>query len=108
MTSAARRVAATRPSAAGVVAPWLALAEITVTAPLVIGLRTARLVTGGLSPSARDRREIRRMWAEKADAFSRSAVVAATSVPGPATAAAVLAPIRTRVRSNARRLTRSR
>ncbi|SFN34050.1 hypothetical protein SAMN05216207_10138 [Pseudonocardia ammonioxydans] len=107
MTSAARG-AATRPSTAAVVAPWLALAEITMTAPLVIGLRTARLVTGGLFPSARDRREIRRMWVEKADAFSRSAVVAATSVPGPATAAAVLAPIRTRVRGNARRLAGSR
>ena len=107
MTSAARGAAA-RPSTAAVVAPWLALAEITMTAPLVIGLRTARLVTGGLSPSARDRREIRRMWVEKADAFSRSAVLAATSVPGPATAAAVLAPLRTRVRGNARRLVRSR
>ena len=107
MTSAARGAAA-RPSTAAVVAPWLALAEITMTAPLVIGLRTARLVTGGLCPSARDRREIRRMWVEKADAFSRSAVVAATSVPGPATAAAVLVPIRTRVRGNARRLVRSR
>lgn len=86
------------------VAPWLAIAEIAVTAPVVIAHRTVRLVTGGWPPGARERRELTRMWTEKVDAFSRAAVVAATTVPGPRAAARALAPIRTRVRANARRL----
>ncbi|MEV1292201.1 hypothetical protein [Pseudonocardia sp. NPDC049635] len=86
------------------VAPWLAMAEIAVTAPLVIAHRTARLVTGGWPPRPREQRELVRMWTEKVDAFTRAAVVAATAVPGPATAARALAPVRSRVRGNARRL----
>ncbi|MFP5071141.1 hypothetical protein ACLFMI_15940 [Pseudonocardia nantongensis] len=85
---------------------WSAPVEIAVTAPLVISLRTARMLTGGWPPSARDRREYARMWQEKVQAFTEAAVVAATSVPGPATTARVLAPVRTRVRGNARRLSR--
>lgn len=85
---------------------WLALAEITVTAPLVIGQRTARLLAGGWPPGPRERREYARMWTEKAQALSRAAVVAATSVPGPATTVRILTPVRDRVRGNARRLSR--
>ncbi|MEU6700700.1 hypothetical protein [Pseudonocardia sp. NPDC046786] len=102
------RVPALRPPAPGALAgAWLAIAEIAVTAPVVIAHRTARLVTGGGPPGPQERRELTRMWAEKVDAFTRAAVVAGTSVPGPATAARVLAPIRTRVRGNARRLGRA-
>ncbi|OSY34927.1 MULTISPECIES: hypothetical protein [Pseudonocardia] len=93
-------------TAGALVAPWLALAGIAVTSPVVIAQRTAQLVVGGWPPGPRERREITRMWTEKLDAFSRAAVIAGTSVPGPATAARALAPIRAAVRSNARRLGR--
>ena len=72
----------------------------------VIGYRTARTLTGGWPPSARDRREYRRMWQEKVEAFTQAAVAAATSAPGPVAAGRALAPVRRRVRGNARRLSR--
>ncbi|MEJ8280844.1 hypothetical protein [Pseudonocardia spirodelae] len=78
--------------------------EIAALAPLVIARRTARMVTAGLPPRAADLREFHRMGAEKVDGFSRSVTVLLTSPPGPATVARALEPVRTRVRSNARRL----
>ncbi|WP_224391357.1 hypothetical protein [Pseudonocardia sp. ICBG1293] len=80
------------------------LAEIAVFAPVVIARRTARMLTSGFPPPAREVREYHRMWTEKVDGFSRAAVVLATSTPGPATVERALEPIRTRVRANARRL----
>ena len=53
------------PSASDWIAPWMQMYEIAATAPLVIGYRTARMLTGGWPPSARDRREYTRMWQEK-------------------------------------------
>ncbi|GAA4988705.1 hypothetical protein WHI96_21090 [Pseudonocardia tropica] len=82
----------------------LSLAEIAVFAPLVIARRTARMLTSGFPPPAREVREFHRMWAEKVDGFSRAAVVLVTSKPGPETVVRALEPLRTRVRANARRL----
>lgn len=82
------------------------MTEIAVTAPLVIGFRTARLLTGGWPPSPRDQREYVRMWAEKAEALTAAAGAALTTAPGPAAVGKVLTPVRTRVRGNARRLAR--
>lgn len=86
------------------IAPWMQMCEIAATAPLVIGYRTARMLTGGFPPSARDRREYTRMWQEKVETLSRAAVAAATSTPGPVAVGRVLTPVRNRVRGNARRL----
>ena len=82
------------------------MCEIAATAPLVIGYRTARMLTGGWPPSSRDRREYTRMWQEKVEAFTQAAMAAATAPPGPVMAGRVLAPVRRRVRGNARRLSR--
>ena len=94
------------PSATDWIAPWMQMCEIACTAPLVIGYRTTRMLTGGWPPSARDRREYTRMWQEKVAAFTQAATVAATAPPGPVTAGRILAPVRRRVRGNARRLSR--
>ena len=94
------------PSATDWIAPWMQMYEIAATAPLVIGYRTARMLTGGWPPSARDRREYTRMWQEKVDAFTRAAMATATAPPGPVAAGRVLTPMRRRVRGNARRLSR--
>ena len=94
------------PSATDWIAPWMQMCEIACTAPLVIGYRTARTLTGGWPPSARDRREYTRMWQEKVEAFTQAAMAAATSAPGPVAAGRALAPVRRRVRGNARRLSR--
>ena len=93
------------PSATDWIAPWMQMCEIACTAPLVIGYRTARTLTGGWPPSARDRREYTRMWQEKVEAFTQ-AMAAATAAPGPVSAGRALAPVRRRVRGNARRLSR--
>ena len=102
----ARRRARVAPSATDWIAPWMQMCEIAGTAPLVIGYRTARTVTGGWPPSARDRREYTRMWQEKTEAFTQAAMAAATAAPGPVAAGRALAPVRRRVRANARRLSR--
>ena len=94
------------PSATDWIAPWMQMCEIAATAPLVIGYRTARMLTGGWPPSTRDRGEYTRMWQEKIDAFTRAAMTAATAPPGPVAAGRALTPIRRRVRGNARRLSR--
>ena len=94
------------PSATDWFAPWMQMCEIAATAPLVIGYRTARMLTGGWPPSARDRREYTRMWQEKVEAFTQAAMAAATSAPGPVAAGRALAPVRRRVRGNARRRSR--
>ena len=39
-------------------------------APIVIGVRTARMVATGRPPGPRERRELRRMVTEKASAFT--------------------------------------
>lgn len=88
------------------IAPWMQVCEIAVTAPLVIGYRTARMLTGGFPPSARDRREYTRMWQEKVVGLSRAAVAAATATPGPVAIGRALAPVRDTVRGNARRLSK--
>ena len=80
------------------VRPWLQLVEIAWSAPVVIGYRTARMMTGGWPPNARDRREYARMVQEKADAFGQAAVAAMTS---PAT---MVTPVHRRVVANRKRL----
>ena len=82
------------------------MCEIACTAPLVIGYRTGRMLTGGWPPSARDRQEYTRMWQEKIEAFMQAATAAATAPPGPVAAGRALAPVRRRVRGNAQRLSR--
>lgn len=47
-------------------------AEMAFAAPQVIAHRTARMALGGLTPSARDRKELNAMGAEKAAAFVES------------------------------------
>ena len=94
------------PSATDWIAPWMQICEIAGTAPLVIGHRTARMLTGGWPPSARDRREYTRMWQEKVEAFTQAAMAAATAPPGPVAAGRALNPVRRKVRGNARRLSR--
>lgn len=80
------------------------MTEIAVTAPWVIWYRTAVLLTGGWPPSARSRREYTRMWTEKVEAFSQAALAARTTAPGSVATSRALAPVRSRVRGNARRL----
>ena len=94
------------PTATEWIAPWMQMCEIAATAPLVIGYRTTRMLTGGWPPSARDRREYTQMWQEKVEAFTQAATAAATTAPGPVAAGRALAPVRRRVRGNARRLSR--
>jgi len=93
-------------SATDWITPWMQACEIACTAPLVIGYRTTRMLTGGWPPSARDRREYTRMWQEKVEAFTQAAIAAATATPGPVAVGRALNPVRRRVRSNARRLSR--
>jgi hypothetical protein len=45
------------PSATDWIAPWMQMYEIAATAPLVIGYRTARMLTGGWPPSAGQRQQ---------------------------------------------------
>ena len=58
------------------VTPWLPVAmslwEMSVTAPQVIALRSARMLNAGAFPSARDQREFIRMFEEKAQALAES------------------------------------
>jgi hypothetical protein len=91
---------------AGWVKPWLQLAEISVSVPVVVGYRTARMLAGGWPPSARERRELVRMVREKADVFGRAAVAAVTNPPKDTAAAvgAVVGPVHRRVVGNRRRL----
>ncbi len=84
----------------------MAMTEIAVTAPWVIGYRTVMLLSDGFPPSPAGRREYARMWSEKAGAFTQAALAAATTAPGPAAAGRALTPVRNRVRGNARRLYR--
>jgi hypothetical protein len=87
---------------------WTQAVEISWSAPMVIGYRTARIMTGGWPPSARDRREYVRMWQEKVDAFGR-AYLAAITTPPQDTARMITAaagPIHRRVVANRRRLSR--
>lgn len=94
---------------AGWVRPWFQLVEITVSAPVVIGYRTVKLVTGGWPPSARDRRELVRMVQEKAGAFGEAAMAAVTTPPKDTATLVgnVLAPVHRTVVSNRRRITRT-
>jgi hypothetical protein len=88
------------------VRPWVQIAEIAISAPVVIAYRTARLATGGWPPSAQDRQEYTRMVQEKVQAFGQAAVAAVTTPPKD-TAKVVgnaLAPIRNQVVGNRRRL----
>lgn len=91
------------------VRPWMQLVEITVSVPVVIGYRGARMATGGWPPSARDRRELTRMVQEKAAAFGEAAVAAVTTPPKDTAQLIgnVLAPVHRTVVANRRRLTRS-
>lgn len=91
---------------AGWVRPWVQLVEISVSAPIVIGYRTARLVLGGWPPDARERRELRRMVTEKAGAFGRAGYVAVARPPKDTARLVgdVLAPLHRTVTGNRRRL----
>jgi hypothetical protein len=90
------------------VRPWLQLAEISLSVPVVIGYRTARMLAGGWPPPPRERRELVRMVSEKADAFGRAAVAAVTTPPKDTATAVgnVVAPVHRAVVGNRRRLTR--
>ena len=94
------------PAGAGWIRPWRQLAEITVSAPVVIASRTARLLAGGWPPPARERRELERMVREKAAAFGHAAVVAVTTPPRDTARLVgdVLAPVHRTVVGNRRRL----
>ncbi|WP_345381960.1 hypothetical protein [Pseudonocardia yuanmonensis] len=93
---------------AAVLAPWRQLAEIAWSAPQVVAHRTARMATGGWPPSARDRREYRRMVTEKGTAFTRAAVASAWAVPQAASLVLTqgLTPVHRTVTANRRRLYR--
>ena len=82
------------------------LVEISVSVPVVVGYRTARIAAGGWPPSARDRRELTRMVQEKAAAFSHAALAAVTTPPKDTAAVIgnVLAPVHHTVVANRRRL----
>jgi hypothetical protein len=87
---------------------WAQLVEISWSAPMVIGFRTVRMLSGGWPPSARDRREYARMWQEKVETFGRAYLAAVTAPP--TDAARVLGkavrPVHRRVVANRRRLSR--
>lgn len=93
---------------AGWVRPWLQLVEIAWSAPLVIGYRTARIMSGGWPPNARDRREYMRMVQEKVEAVAQAATAAVVTPPRDVATAVghVLTPVHRRVVSNRRRLSR--
>jgi hypothetical protein len=107
MSTTRRRSTGSVPGAEWVRA-WTQLAEITWSAPMVIGYRTGLMLMGGWPPSARDRREYTRMWREKAEAFGQVYVAALTTPPQDAAriAARVVAPVHRRVVANRRRLSR--
>ncbi len=86
--------------------PWLQLVEISVSAPIVITYRTARLISGGWPPDARERRELVRMVREKAGAFAEVGLAAMTTPPRDAARAVggVVAPVHRTVVSNRKRL----
>ncbi|MBW0117222.1 hypothetical protein [Pseudonocardia abyssalis] len=90
------------------VRPWVQLAEIAWSAPVVIAYRTAGMVTGGWPPSPKARREYRRMVQEKVEGFTQAAVVAVTTPPKDTARLVgdVLAPVHRRVVANRRRLSR--
>ena len=93
---------------AGWVRPWRQLVGIAWSAPTVIGYRTARMVTGGWPPSARDRREYRRMVQEKVEAFGQASHAALTTPPRDTArfVGNILHPLHRRVVANRRRLGR--
>jgi len=88
--------------------PVRQIVEIAWSAPVVIGYRTARMVTGGWPPRAPQRRENRRMVQEKVEALGLAARAAFTTRPQDAAVVVgnVLAPIHQRVVANRRRLSR--
>lgn len=91
---------------AGWVRPWWQLVEISVSAPIVITVRTGRLVAGGWPPDARERRELVRMVREKAEAFATIGVAAVTRPPRDAarTVGGVVGPVHRAVVGNRKRL----
>lgn len=97
----------TRPGA-GWARPIRQIVEIVWSAPVVIGYRAARIVTGGWPPRAPQRREYRRMVQEKVEGLGLAARAAATTRPRDAAVVVgdVLAPIHERVVANRRRLSR--
>jgi hypothetical protein len=58
----------------------LKAAELAIAAPQVIALRSARMLSAGTVPAARDRRELARMSAEKVQAFSESMTAMAAQI----------------------------
>lgn len=70
MRARARRGASYR--AGGFAAPALKVFELSVAAPAVIAMRTSRMWAAGASPGVADRREFKRMSAEKCQAFGES------------------------------------
>ena len=107
MTTTKRTTGGSLPGARWV-RPWMQLVEISVSVPIVIGYRTARMATGGWPPDARERRELTRMVGEKATAFGQAAMAAVTTPPKDTAQVLgnVLAPIHRTVVGNRRRLTR--
>lgn len=93
---------------AGWARPVRQLVEIAWSAPVVIGHRAARIVTGGWPPRAAQRREYRRMVQEKVEGLGLAAKAAVSARPRDAAAVVgnVLAPIHQRVVANRRRLSR--
>jgi hypothetical protein len=60
--------------------PWWKAWEVASLAPMVIGIRTARMMMAGPTLSARDRREFHRMGQEKVAAFGESISAAAMTI----------------------------
>ena len=103
--------------------------EVAVTAPSVVAMRTAQMAAAGSRPGRRDRDELERMGTEKFSAFGQAwsamamemwlyplrvgaAMMSGTpggamTLPLPRTFGVALAPVRRRVRANARRLARA-
>lgn len=88
--------------------PVRQIVEIALSAPIVIGHRAARIVTGGWPPRAPQRREYRRMVQEKVEGLGLAVRAAVSTRPRDAAAVVgdVLAPIHERVVANRRRLSR--
>ena len=88
--------------------------DLSLAVPLVVSQRMLRMMLAGHSPSARDRRELHRMGAEKVSAFYESWAAMFMQMAffwfqGPlAVFAKGMAPIRRRAVANARRLGRAR
>ena len=87
---------------------WLQICEIALVAPQVVAYRSARIVTGGWPPSARDRLEYKRMVTEKIKAMGQisAAVLSASTGGGVGALKAPIGPMHRKILANRRRPSR--